>query len=614
MTTLAEEPYVGHDGGASVSDEEPAAVQPALAVPKPGSNIVLSTIDRRASSVKEVDDGSLTVTFHSGEVVTCVGEYDLEVTQGVATIYGAVLYPNSGTRRVYAPSTHALPQTMARRDNTIIRLSEAPSSLRKLERLSPLFRNIWTKGGEETRTFALLRNTTDDELQRTLNPLELDKAGQAVLLRLAVEAETSSLRVVAIGPKSSGKSTFNRLLCNTLLSKPSVKKLLYLDLDPGQPEFGPPGQLSLVEVTASILGPSFTHLARAQATRSRLIRSHTIAATSLKDDPDHYLACARDLAQHAKNQYPLVVNSCGWVTGLGANVLEDLISLAGITDVVVLDLVEEPFVDWLRAQSLTLHRLPRQPSRPSQRTPAELRAMQTMGYLHHKLKESTRDLRWSAKPLSKLRPWIVGYDASGAGIHAVVSYGQPPNSEFLAEVLDGSLVAMVTIDERHEDEALGVQKYAHGNTSSTQPSEPTAASTSSSEEDRISRTAEGLPYIQPDAQGVNHPLDPKYSECIGLALVRAIDVQSKQLHLVTPLSEGEIAALTEKKVVLVRGGFDATEWAYLEDLHTSSGEDRLALGESRPWVSKREPVGIEGAVWRLRHPPMAAAVTAGRAA
>jgi hypothetical protein len=33
--------------------------------------------------------------------------------------------------------------------------------------------------------------------------------------------------------------------------------------------------------------------------------------------------------------------------------------------------------------------------------------------------------------------------------------------------------------------------------------------------------------------------------------------------------------------------------------------------KARPWVARKEMVGIEGAVWRLRHPPTAAQVNGG---
>jgi len=62
------------------------------------------------------------------------------------------------------------------------------------------------------------------------------------------------------GGKGLGKSTFMRMLINKILSQQEEKRVLVLDLDPGQSEFTAPGCLSLVEVNEPLLGPSFTHI------------------------------------------------------------------------------------------------------------------------------------------------------------------------------------------------------------------------------------------------------------------------------------------------------------------------------------------------------------------
>lgn len=65
-----------------------------------------------------------------------------------------------------------------------------------------------------------------------------------------------------------------------------------------------------------------------------MIRSHTIAATSFKDDPEHYIACAVDLVNHAAKDVPIVVNACGWVSNLGASTMVALASKLAIKELV----------------------------------------------------------------------------------------------------------------------------------------------------------------------------------------------------------------------------------------------------------------------------------------
>ncbi|KAK0774733.1 Polynucleotide 5'-hydroxyl-kinase grc3 [Friedmanniomyces endolithicus] len=601
--SLAQVPYDGNHGDTS-SDAES----------EPGNSVLTSTLKPTTiihspahgkGAVEAGPDGRLTITLRNNETTAYVGEYDLRVLEGIATIYGAVLAPTSSPRRVYAPSTHTLPVVVGRRDGTVVQISHVQSTIRVLDKLSPLFRNMWRREDYPTRTFQPLQSPAEGDSQHSPLPLEIDQRTETVLSRLSTEVDSTArlTRVMAVGAKSSGKSTFNRILCNALISKPSLQKILYLDLDPGQPEFGPSGQLSLVEVTAPILGPPFTHPASARSPNYSLLRAHTIAATSFKDDPAHYVACATELVQHADRQYPLVVNSCGWVSGLGASVLHDLTQALSITQVVLLEPLDAGLTAALQTSctDATFHRLPRQPARPTARTPAESRGMQTMAYFHHRAAKATSEPRWSSKAISSRRPWLVSYDGPHAGIQAIISYGTQPHPDFLAETLDGSLVALVRLDSQYE---RGVLSSSH-HTATSEPSadDSSESATTAPPSDLIKRTKDSLPYIAPTTSGATAPLDPRFSECVSLALVRGIDTPNKVLQLVTPLSESQVAALMDQTLVIVRGSFDAPEWAYLEDLHLNGRESGMET--ERPWVSRTETVGIEGAVWRLRHPPLA---------
>ncbi|KAK5173101.1 Polynucleotide 5'-hydroxyl-kinase grc3 [Saxophila tyrrhenica] len=571
---------------ASAHDEEDDVIPPPLPRLAP---VQLSSFQPGPDNVTCDLDDCWSVALQCDETVTLVGECEIVVTRGVATTYGTVLRPGSiPTVDLFAPSTQALPVLQARQDGTEVCFNptkngpnaRTKSGLRKLEKLSPLFRNIWGTGPKE-RSFAFLRSTADDELQRSLAVLEIDRDTDAVLRTLSAKTvqEPRRPRILTVGAKASGKSTFNRLLCNQLLSWTTLPCCQYLDIDPGQPEFGPPGVISLVEVSTPLLGPPFTHPASTLSPDWRLIRAHAIAATSFKDDPEHYKACVLDLVQHVEKKWPLIINTCGWVTGLGASVLTDLAEDLDISDIVLMDPIDSVLSEALQSSSpsAALHRIARRPPRPSSRTPAEQRAMQTMAYFHSRIGVESARTTWRSKPINRLRPWVVNYAETNPGFLAAMSYGQSPAPDFLCEVLDGSVVALNAVDD----------------------------TLASDLEDRLERTPEGLPYLPPDDQGVSFPLPPSQSDWVGLALIRGIDTANKQLHLITPIPENHIEYLANRKVVLVRGGFDPPEWAYLEDLY----KDDIGPGQvERPWVSRKALVGVEGAVWRLRHPPMAGAV------
>nr|POE92386.1 polynucleotide 5'-hydroxyl-kinase grc3 [Quercus suber] len=574
------------------------------------SSTHFSSFDK--SNVSQNDNLGAQVILKPGQSITAIGVYDVQVLKGSVVLYGAVLrprgtvpgsnrpVPGSGKHRVFALSNSALPQILARRDGASIKLSTVRSAFDKLGKLSPLFRNI--SSGDLNRSFTILRTNQDDALQRSLGALESDKEASSLIATLSNRSEMRERQcTLVVGAKSAGKSTFNRMLCNSITTMNPESRCMYLDIDPGQPEFGPPGQISLVEVVKPLLGPPYSHPATASSPYFRSLRCHAIASTSFKDNPDHYLGCVKDLIQYISHRklgsLPLVVNSCGWVNGIGANVLVDVVlSLhSRSVDLVVLEPVDAALVQTIQSSSnsIYVHRLPRRFTRSSIRTPAELRNMQTMAYFHHREPTTnSSQSTWLGEPIDSMWPYSVAYDGIDPDILAVLSYSYSPDPELLAEVLDGSIVAVVKVNDQAFD------------------SEHLLRQTDASVHERairhnILRTPEGLPYLPSE---YSMPLEPKYSECIGLALVRSIDYDHKRLLLITPTPRDQMTTNEDEHIVLVRGAFDPPEWAYLESLHFHDEPGNEVDVEDRPWVSRREMVGVEGAVWRMRHPPLASSV------
>ncbi|UKZ67265.1 uncharacterized protein TrAtP1_008427 [Trichoderma atroviride] len=88
----------------------------------------------------------------------------------------------------------------------------------------------------------------------------------------------------------------------------------------------------------------------------------------------------------------------------------------------------------------------------------------------------------------------------------------------------------------------------------------------------ISNTAEGLPYI---SNTNDSTLNPRFSQTVGLVLVRGIDVATKTLHILTPIPPQRIEQirLQGRQIVLVHGKFDAPTWAYTEDSYERTRQD-----------------------------------------
>ena len=187
-------------------------------------------------------------------------------------------------------------------------------------------------------------------------------------------------QVLVTGPKGAGKSTFMRFLSNALLTitlqgsgdddgnaqdgsggaDPSLqlprlfpRGVAYLDLDIGQPEHTVPGMLALAHLTSPLLTPPHVRVhASAEASvlnvasdscrsgaagssarfgAGAVVACRYIGATSPKADPDAFIAaCSALLAVYrrdfAGSGIPLVINTHGWIRGVGFATIQSMIN------------------------------------------------------------------------------------------------------------------------------------------------------------------------------------------------------------------------------------------------------------------------------------------------
>ncbi|KAM8830247.1 polynucleotide 5'-hydroxyl-kinase NOL9 isoform 1-T1 [Synchiropus picturatus] len=135
--------------------------------------------------------------------------------------------------------------------------------------------------------------------------------------------------ILVCGAKNVGKSTYIRVLLNTLLNH--TTSVDYLEGDLGQTEFTPSGCLSMTTVREPLLGPPFTH----QRTPDHMVY---YGETSCEKDLDRYLECLKSLwSQRPQNrETPIIINTMGWVKGFGFQLLVDMIRFFPVTHVVQL--------------------------------------------------------------------------------------------------------------------------------------------------------------------------------------------------------------------------------------------------------------------------------------
>lgn len=564
-----------------------------------------------------------------------IGQYDLWVKRGIVSLLGAKLHPSSRVYRVYAPSTHSLPviKCVAGVDGEAeVEVKSCNSGISRLRDLSPLYQRIWN--GQNTaadkatlkdalknsrRTFSVvsddlprqiyfssyilivlqLYTSADDPLKRHLRPLHLDKKWSASMK--ALSSRHGRLRVLVCGPKASGKSTFSRYLLNHLLSPaPETESgytnsdgVAFLDLDPGQPEFTPMGQIYLAHLNTPFFGPPFTHPSLDDSSDGRIVRSHYIGATSPKEDPDHYALATMDLLDQYRSllarypQCPLIVNYPGWIFGQGLEVATWLISCLGLSDVVYMSEkgpaeVVEPLSFAANEARVPLIILPSQPTDFVTRSSAQLRSMQIQSYFHLSHPSGLSKPLWQGEPLSRTRPIAVDYAGSKQGILGIMVLGSQISPDMLREVLEGAIVAVVAVESSNA--IMGASTYTPSGDETTEfdtdvdmdAGEQRPRAPSSSMADSVIRTPnESLPYLFVGS-GSCTPLDPKASNSLGLALVRSVNVASHKLEISTPISSSRLRDAIEQgyQLIIVRGQLDSPNWAVSEEYHAARAAER----------------------------------------
>ncbi|KAK4032349.1 hypothetical protein C8A01DRAFT_41208, partial [Parachaetomium inaequale] len=591
-------------------DGEKGGSGPTTPHPEPSGVLIRqhSSFKPGKKNLQRKAGGRVVLTTPEAERLVILGSFGIKVREGETTFAGAILTPSDPVQWVHAPHCHAVP-VLRTADETVLELQPHPAAkgLRQLAALNPAFAKLWNESQETTSkssaTFQIIYTSQDVPKRAVLQELASPAAWNKKLSGLAAAKRKATPVVFLCGPKSSGKSTFGRLLTNRFITDRGGSKnkpwssVMVLDIDPGQPEYSPPGVISLSKITTPNLAPSFCHPTLPPADQ---LRAHAIAAVTPALDPAHFIECVLDLFAHYQRgpdaKSPLVVNTPGWVQGTGLDILAELIASIRPTEVIYMsqDGPEETVNSLQSACAATpptpFSTLPSQPSEASSsRTSLHFRTMQTMSYFHLRQPSQQQPYpTWDPTPLSDLRPWRVRYTGKNRGFLGILCYDHQPAPELLAEAINGTVLALVQLESRAALRGLlpplsglpdtnlippdSTSTPINNNTATNPPPKNNAATPNPphpKKKQTITTTeATRVPLI-PNPQGLT--LSPHHSRLLSLVLVRGIDTVRGELQLLTPLS-GEVvstlaAAAAGTEVVLVAGRFDTPAWAYTEGLY-----------------------------------------------
>ncbi|KAI1124596.1 hypothetical protein F5Y10DRAFT_268928 [Nemania abortiva] len=612
-------------------------------------------------------NGVSQLKLNEGERLVIFGSYGVRVESGEIAVYGATLGVSDSVSWVHAPQSHALPVIRCTRDATMeLHPHPGAQDLRGLGLLSPLFRKLWWEspgspshdvGSRYGETYQILYTSEDGPKRTVLQDLKSPPEWNREIATIAASRTSTPSSVMIAGPKSSGKSTFGKILTNRLLTstrahakRPSNGGVIILDLDPGQPEYCGAGQVALIHVTAPVLSPSFCRPLDTLGIRT--VRSHALASLSPASDPELYTEMALDLITHYRNAFgscPLVINTPGWIQGTGLDLLVSLIGELRPSDVIYMSLTgPTDVVETLQGacKATRFATLPSQPCQNSLRTAAHLRYMQTMAYFHAEPITPLEDHpRWFKRPLTAMAPWQVHFRSANRGIFGVLCYDFQTQPDLVADAINGTILAAVEIEsakafrdiETNSQTSNGVVDEA----TSGLPMDLDIDETNQAKvppldllQQKITTlTTEGIPFID-TSHGLT--LDPRYTRSLGLVLVRGIDIENGDLHLLSPITTSRVEEVRARggQVVLVSGKFDPPSWAYTEDVYFQSADDdddgnegigldgqadgmELDLGAGRgdntagtynstapmPWIevlTRNQKRGAGTKVWRVR--------------
>ncbi|KAM0791030.1 hypothetical protein ACM66B_004327 [Microbotryomycetes sp. NB124-2] len=355
------------------------------------------------------------------------------------------------------------------------------------------------------------------------------------------QARDAPLVALVQGPKRVGKSTLARQLVNTILQ--THAQVAFLDTDLGQPEFAPPGCVSLTVLDRPILVPSFAHAVQPHAIRF-------CGATSPANDPAAYKAAISSLILLYREQLqdlgpdgymPIVVNTHGWNKGLGSQLVQQLSFELRPSHVVSFrpmapqdhdgEVALTSDVTYTAGSCIVVDPVPQLPVE-SKWSAADLRILHLASHLHstpRRFEASARSGRapgplWEFdKSLLAKPPHLLPFAAGGAPrVSRLWLMGWMCDERHLLRALNGSLVAIAVAAEGDEG------------------------------------GRQGLPVIESDSTRAAH------LDVIGLGVVRAIDSDDKVLHVVCP-ALNSLGAAGAGKVALLKGALELPLALWLDE-------------------------------------------------
>ncbi len=250
-------------------------------------------------------------------VVYLHGQARLHVLEGQVALLGRVLDQTCGSFDIFSPKCNALLNLECVSETAILHFSSlSGNGLASVDGLQVYFANLFVPDGSLSSDIEeivpgcfIVKNFGNFE---NFHPFLLSDEWKVAASSLSgVKCPV----VLVCGQRKVGKSTFTRFIANNLLNE--ADSVEFVDLDPGQTEFTTAGFLVRKEVRRpGLFGPPFTHLSIPDD-------SVFLACSSPAEMPGLYCEAVSELSKRMQGSgRPVVINTMGWMTGLGFEFLQ----------------------------------------------------------------------------------------------------------------------------------------------------------------------------------------------------------------------------------------------------------------------------------------------------
>lgn len=464
----------------------------------------VSSVDAYKPCVGEnliIRDSNIIILLRAKEKLCLSGLFDLKIEKG-GLLYNDIHFnASSKTYHYWHPLSNSIPEIKSsfyagfedvdisafyaaydispNNDyETVLKISNHKSkSLIDGDILMPSLKSLWItkedflqKNGYTNFSFDIIMPATLQEIT-TLN---ISKSWTNCLQKLKFINQNSihDTRIMVIGGKNSGKSTFLRSLVEKVLyshdiSDKSVSEMLYLDLDPGQPEFSHPDCISMTRLTSNDMnfGQSF-----GQAS-PEVLKQYYIGSPSPQEYPTRYLNMVNKLITEFEDTMFAgisCINLPGWVKGFGLNILQKVLEIYKPTDIVYLESpstvrhfselrIPKSFSSTMMTEySPRSYRIPAEFSNAAinnspeiKFAPSDIRTYKLLCLFHRS--DTSNVPTFDFRPLIAKSPKKISYGR--AGIHTIIiniEFALVPSHE-LIQALEGTIVAIYH-EENTDDE------------------------------------------------------------------------------------------------------------------------------------------------------------------